>query len=181
MRQEWWSVEEVCTSHGVSPQSVRRALRSGALVGEKSGKHWRVAKSECEKWETEKYPSSIGKRANVYPLGEILDRGAAAKYLSVTESQLVEQSEGGRLRNYGNKFHIVDLDRFILEDHGTVIVPIIGESFINGEKGTIGEIVNGIPHYYDFADEYFELGSDHKSRIVRWPGRPDSTADFLDS
>jgi excisionase family DNA binding protein len=53
----WLTVEEVGRTVRVSPRTVYRALRSGALAGEKVGALWRIRPSAVERWAKARPPS----------------------------------------------------------------------------------------------------------------------------
>ena len=48
--QSWLRVSEVARNVGASKRTVYRALRSGALAGERLGAHWRIRPASVEAW-----------------------------------------------------------------------------------------------------------------------------------
>ena len=54
----WLTVDEVSRMAHVSHRTVYRALRSGALAGEKVGALWRIRPAAVESWATQARPAS---------------------------------------------------------------------------------------------------------------------------
>lgn len=103
--ERWLRVSEVAESVGACERTVYRALRSGALAGERLGAHWRIRPAAVEAWLAgssariaEERPSGARAAPPATPRARDTTFRARARALRSTPPQPSQSTSDGRPR-----------------------------------------------------------------------------------
>lgn len=94
----WLRVSDVARRVGASERTVYRALRSGALVGERLGAHWRIRPESVDAWLATPPPPrrSPGAPGSVPASPPQAGRGAPAATTFMTRARRLQKPPAGR-------------------------------------------------------------------------------------
>lgn len=94
----WLRVSDVARRVGASERTVYRALRSGALAGERLGAHWRIRPESVDAWLATPPPPrrSPGGLGSVPASPPQAGRGAPAPTTFMTRARRLHQPPAGR-------------------------------------------------------------------------------------
>lgn len=180
MSNHWLNVKQIIDltvelKSSRSERHIKTALRN-EVFGHKWKGRWRATHEEVVKWiglDCPTVPPGLeGSQRTLdhAPPGDIMDLADASKYLFLTPHEVRMQVKAGRLRRYGEHYHITDL-RHLIGNYGEERFPIYATSSMTGREDQIGELVNGEPVWWHIADleEFSRERVDTEDRKVVWP------------